>query len=618
MTLALATLTPLSLLTLLTLPALSGCHGSGDATVDPGAGACVPGELPLADGTCRPAGIPADGCGDGFVSDGAMGCTAVLPPAACAKGQMATPGESECRDVAPCGDGAWGYIPVDATTQFVDAAYAGAGGASDGTQAKPWKTIGAAVAAAASGGMIAIAAGSYAEDLTIQSKHVRLWGRCAKLVEIVGSASGSAAVFVREGGSGTEVHDVALRGGSGGFLMSAATDVLLDRVWIHDVQARGVDVEDTLAAASATISRSLIEAVPDVGVFVMGSTATVDATVVRRTRALAGDDTSGVGIFAEYDLAKHARSSVTVRGSDVDGSANQGIYVGGSDLTVEASVVRNSAPNGGSSGRGIALQVDPTSLQRANATIRTSVIDNNRDAGVIVGGSDLTMEATVVRNTQPLSTTKKAGRGVDLQEDTAQHTQATIRGCLVEGNRDLGIFLASSELTLESTIVRGTQPNAFDQTSGRGVDVQYDATTLEPAAATLRGCVVTGNYDVGVFVASSSATIDRTLVSETAPIARDGTFGDGVLVVGWQRDAAATITSSRVATSARAGISNFGASITLTSTSLECNAIDLDGEAFGAAPYAYDLGGGGDVCGCAPASQHCQVLSTMLTAPAPI
>src|SRR5205809_1105897 len=79
---------------------------------------CRPGELALPDATCQPAGVPEDGCATGFEADSAQGCRAILPDAACPKGQLAVPGDPTCHDVAPCGDGTWGDIPVETTTQF--------------------------------------------------------------------------------------------------------------------------------------------------------------------------------------------------------------------------------------------------------------------------------------------------------------------------------------------------------------------------------------------------------------------------------------------------------------------------------------------------------------------
>ena len=93
--------------------------------------------------------MPASSCAPGFEHDGEAACVPVLPADPCARGLMAVPGETTCRPVADCGSGDYGDIPVDGSTQHVDAAYAG--GNSDGSAASPWTTISEAVAAAAPG-----------------------------------------------------------------------------------------------------------------------------------------------------------------------------------------------------------------------------------------------------------------------------------------------------------------------------------------------------------------------------------------------------------------------------------------------------------------------------------
>src|SRR5262245_27391833 len=163
---------------------------------------CPPGEWQR-DGECIPAGVPPDGCAPGFVHDGDRGCEAILP-APCPPGLMAVPGETTCREVAPCAASTWGDIPTDPSTQYVDASYAGMD--SDGTALKPWTTIQTAVDAAVTGATIAIAAGSYVGDVIVSGKSVRLWGVCPALVEIVGTGAQIGAVqMVYPQAGGTEV-----------------------------------------------------------------------------------------------------------------------------------------------------------------------------------------------------------------------------------------------------------------------------------------------------------------------------------------------------------------------------------------------------------------------------
>ncbi|MBW2457049.1 MAG: hypothetical protein JRI68_21215, partial [Deltaproteobacteria bacterium] len=163
---------------------------------------CPAGTLGLDDGSCQPAGIPTEMCADGFEPAG-QGCEPILPPEPCPKGLMALPGETICRSVMPCGSGKWGDLPVDASTEHVDASYAG--GDSDGSAAKPWTTIGEALATAEPDVLIAIAEGSYAEDVVVSGKRVKLWGVCPEKVEVLGTGAELAAVVILASADGTEV-----------------------------------------------------------------------------------------------------------------------------------------------------------------------------------------------------------------------------------------------------------------------------------------------------------------------------------------------------------------------------------------------------------------------------
>jgi hypothetical protein len=135
-------------------PQTAGSGGAGGGA--PQAGAllpCPPGELELDDGSCVAPGVPADGCGVGFVSDNDGGCVATLPARACPEGQMAIPGETMCAPPAPCTGSPWGAAPVETETQFVDASYTG--GNSDGSASMPWTTVQAGIDAAVSGAVVA-------------------------------------------------------------------------------------------------------------------------------------------------------------------------------------------------------------------------------------------------------------------------------------------------------------------------------------------------------------------------------------------------------------------------------------------------------------------------------
>jgi len=492
-------------------------------------GGCLAGELALDGGGCRPAGIPPEMCGKGFAADADGGCSPILPADPCPPGKMAAPGETACRDVAPCAPGTWGDIPVEPNTEHVDAAYSGGG--SDGTSQKPWTTIQDAIDAAANGAIVAVASGSYTEDLVIKGKAVRLWGRCPAYVEIAGRPLQIAAVLIREGAGGTEVRDLAIRGGSAGLLVSGAEGVVVQRVWVHDTGNRALDAEDTVGAAELTLRDSLVEAATEDGLFVLGATATIEASVIRDTKPDLSKH-GGLAVYMTDDLQAKKRCDVTIRGSLLERNSETAVFVGGSDATIEASVIRDTRPRASDKtlGRGVYVLDDPIGGQRSTARISASLIETSHDVGVLVGGSDATIEATVVRDTQPQESDQLGGRGIEVNYDaaTGQPASLSLSSSIVERSHGVGVLFGGSEATIEASIIRDTQPQASDQEFGRGIVIEKDRQQGQPANVTLRGSVIERNLDLGVFVFASNATIDGSAIRDTQPQASDQRHGRGV------------------------------------------------------------------------------------------
>jgi hypothetical protein len=608
---------------------------------------CPPGEWLRDDGTCIPAGVPSDGCGEGFAHDGDRGCEPILPSTACPPGLMAVPGDSRCREVAPCAAGTWGDIPIEPDNEYVDASYAGMD--SDGSALKPWTSIQAAVDAAAPGAIIAIAAASYVEDVTVSGKPVRLWGVCPALVEVVGTGTELAAVQVLANADATEVRSLAIRGDAIGVVLTSSLGALLERVWVHDNAGHGVDVAQL---GSITLRGTLVEQNHEIGVAINSSNATLEASVVRNTQANV-QGLRGRGVNAQS--ATGAPSSLLLRGTLIEQSHEMGVAIDGSDATLEASVVRNVQPDGqGFGGRGVIVQ--STTGAPSSLLLRTSLVEQCHDVAVFIESSDATLEASVVRNTQP-SAQGFGGRGVAVQSATGAPSSLLLRTSLVEQSREIGVSVNGSDATVEASVVRDTSPNA-QALFGRGLSVQSQPTTGAPSSLVLRSSLVERSHEIGVSIFGSEATIEASIVRDTqaagwggrgvhvqtdmdapstlllygslveqnreASVAvvdsvatiescllrethsnAEGHFGDGVLLAAAPGPASARLIATRIDNSERAAVSVFGATGAMGGSLLTCQAFDLDYQVFeGNTPRLEDLGG--NRCGCPDATELCK------------
>lgn len=478
---------------------------------------CAAGTWSDENGDCEPAGVPTDGCCDGFEHDGNGGCVPVLPATPCGAGQMAVPGESACRDVAPCADGAWGDIPVEASTVYVDGSH---NGAQEGTAANPYQVIQDGIDAAPAGAIVAVAEGSYAEDLVLSGKAVRLWGRCPGLVEIVGSSGAEAAVVIDGGADGAELRDLAIRADGAGVMLTDADAVVLERVWIHDTAGRGVDASLGGGPTSLTVRGALVESTRERGIYVAGIEAIIASTVVRDTSTLDGAE-SGRGINVRDDPSSHTLADATIRGSVVERSVEAAVLIHASHGDIECSVIRDTAATPTLRfGRGLIVQADPLTDQPASGSLTGLVVEHNLDAAVFVAGSTVSVAVTTIRDTAANLDESSRGYGIVAQNMVTggPDSELTVLASLVETSHEVGILVAGAPATVRSTVVRDTEPvNGFQGTfGGRGINVEEDDQG-RLSTATIEGCVVEANHDAGIFAEAAELYVTGSVVRNTTP-----------------------------------------------------------------------------------------------------
>ncbi|MFH2005603.1 MAG: hypothetical protein ABI333_03340 [bacterium] len=522
---------------------------------------CPPGTMEmLGDTECRPVGVIE--CAAGFESDGEGGCDAIGPPAPCPAGTIALLGHAVCQPLGDCGAGTWGNILDDGTTVYVDQTADATG--ADGTQQAPYLSIGVALAVVPPGGQIAVAAGDYAERLTI-AKAVRLTGRCSALVTIRGTVflgTPLPPVAISAGGSGTAVRGLTLTGPDEGLSLDSATQVTVEEVEVLDTGSIGVHAE---AGAEVELTRVKIVRAARQGIFSKTSNLLALECVVRDTLPQS-DGTLGRGINAACDLTLGVCGSLQVTRSLVVGNRDLGITAFGVDTTVTGTVVSDTLPRGdGETGRG--LSVDCYSDGTCGSlSIAGSLVSHNSEAGILSRGVDTTVTNTVVRDTRPQESSGSAGDGiVVLCSDFGRCGTVQVNDSLIAGNTTSGIAISRADTAVTATIVRDTLSDS-DGKYGRGIAAQC-ATASDCGAISVTGCLVSGNQNEGIWAAGIGTTVTDTVVRDTLP-GPDGTGGRGIEVhcLPPAVCGSLSVTSSLVLENREVGIAAYGVDTAVTAT----------------------------------------------------
>lgn len=614
----------------------------------------------VVDERCVEPGVQDDGCPAGTViqPDGMCAPAGVTPPPACQDGLIAAVGAERCAPVMSCGSGPWGDLAVDAATQYVDQSFTGP---SDGSATAPWTTITDGVTAASAGALVAVAAGSYDENVTIAGKAVRLWGVCPDAVTVTGGAP--ATIFVGNSAHGTEIGGLTVTGSSIGIGVTGAVDVVVDRARVWNTGSRGINLEALLGETSVTVRDSLIEQSTEFGVFVSASAMTLERVVVRDTgpaglmlgrgvnakNASQGaaavhivdsvvERTAAEGIYAASSAATLER--VVVRDCLGDGAGFRaadvgepptianvshslfelnhltGIYAVASEVNLTGVVVRDTLPRQSdlAGGRGLSLEVGSV------ANVIGSVFERNTNISLFVGAATANLVGVAVRDTNPNASDALGGRGINVENAIAggMPSMATISGSLVERSFELSLAVLGSDAQIVGTLVRDNRLQVPSGLAGRGITIQASTSNGERSTATVVSSLIENSGDAGILVGGADATVDSVVVRETAG---DGTgsFGDGVLVTSDLGATTLNLRGSAIENSVRAGLSTFSGHVTLADTTLSCQAFDIASETIPGSvlePIVENLGG--NACGCPAEPDACKTATAGIQPPSPL
>lgn len=261
----------------------------------------------------------------------------------------------------------------------------------------------------------------------------------------------------------------------------------------------------------------------------------------------------------------------------------------------------------------VGILVTSTTLP-TSATIRNTLVERAGSLGIVVVGADVEIHESEVRDV--LGNALGPGRGIDIEHDPVTEHAPTvlISRTLVAGAREVAMACLGATCTIAESAFIDTRPQA-DGRFGMGLAVQFSE---QPATAILRGSYIGRVRMFGVSVVNSSLSLVDSTIDGVDRQQNADDFGDGVAVITGSTEALSVSTDlsrGHIRGVARAGIASFSASVSVNRMSLECNAIDLDGENVSEMPHDFSSVGP-SACWCGEAVEPCKVLESQLEPPA--
>ncbi len=447
------------------------------------------------------------------------GCTQPEPrpeeePPACAEGYLL---DGEACVPETCGIGAWGELPVDGATVYVDAS-APEGG--DGSAEAPLGNIQTALDLAGSrgGGLVAVATGTYPETLSLNTDHagVQLAGRCRELVTIDASVGGDSTpgVDVSAGYAQVTVSGLGIEGSQYSGLMVSSGVVRLEELAVEGNGFVGIIAAQS-GLAPAVVEIQSCELADNTGVGVLavgeGTEVSLEDTSIRDTRPTEqGEHGHGLDV---YDGATLSAVGCTLVGNTLTGVI---AFNAGTEVSLERTTIAgNLLDDGGQGGYGLDIY-DGARL----SAVDCELVDN-ATVGVLAAdeGTEVIIEDCIVRDTRPKAD-GEAGHGLEAHSGATLHAD----GCTLERNGQLGVKAAGvgTEVLLTDTRIEDTRRNG-DGEGGFGIEVDRGARLAA------EGCTITGNRYLGVFAldAGTEVTLMDSIIRDTIPAAA-GKGGYGI------------------------------------------------------------------------------------------
>ena len=463
-------------------------------------------------------------------------------PAACEGASALLPGEADCTPIGlPCPAGDWADGLPDEGVIFVRP-----DGAPDapGTREEPLGSVRAALALAGPGDTVAVAQGTWDEAVHVPAD-VTLRGACAAGTLLwVSTHSGGTVVDVTRGG--VVVRDLAIGGAVVGVKVHGRlASARLESVLVQGATQIGIGVWDGAALQAEDVV--VRDTAPDPDSLNNGRGISVETGGTVELRRVALEHNRENGAIVRDEGSELAMTDSVVRDTQVEqsnGDVGRGLEASGGALaTLTRVVLERNRTSGIFAALEAVVQLEDVRvldtsvgntadvttgllvLWDAAITGERVVVRGSAETGVSAAeGGLVVLRDAIIRDTAPRPTDGLFGRALDVQGPS--HVE--LDGALLEGNHEIAVFCGrpGAELVLTDTTIRGTRPQAADDTFGRGIS------TRDGVSLTADRLLVQDSFEAGVALVGTTATLRDLFVLGTQPRQADGVFGRGLVTQG--------------------------------------------------------------------------------------
>jgi len=235
-------------------------------------------------------------------------------------------------------------------------------------------------------------------------------------------------------------------------------------------------------------------------------------------------DTSHIGIYGESTTAE-------VRETLIENATVAGVLALGANVTIESSVIRDTQALDGTFGRAISAETPAGMPMPSQLSVQRSVLERNQQTAVTTIGSSVDIADTLIRDTRVEEATGIWGSAVEAFHDDATGLDASIVvvGSILEQSHSCGICAGDADLTVERTTVRDVKAEVSTDLYGYGLQIYtYGYHDRGRPRGVVRASLVEQVSGFGVIFGGADGSIETMLVRDVASEAATRNYGRGI------------------------------------------------------------------------------------------